>query len=86
MDDFGVHYTKKEDVNFLIQSLKIEYELHEDWEGELYIGMTLKWDYDARTVELSMPGYIAETLQRFSHPLPNKSQHSPFKWTCPTYG
>ena len=40
VDDFGVKYTRKEDANFLIQSLCTEYELHEDWEGTLYIGMT----------------------------------------------
>ena len=86
VDDFGVKYTKKDDVNFLIHSLRTEYELHEDWSGSLYIGMTLKWDYQARTVELSMPGYIQEALQRFSHPTPSKSQDSPFKWSRPIFG
>ena len=86
VDDFGVRYTKKEDADFLIQCLRTEYDLHEDWEGELYIGMALKWDYTARTLELSMPGYVEEALKRFAHPTPITPQHSPFKWTRPVYG
>ena len=86
VDDFGVRYTKKEDADFLISCLRQEYDLHEDWEGTMYIGMTLKWDYTARTVELSMPGYIQEALLRFTHPIPTRMQHSPFKWNPPTYG
>lgn len=54
----------------LVQLHQAEYDLHEDWDGELYISMTLKWDYSARTVELSMPGYIDEALKRFAHPDP----------------
>ena len=86
VDDFGVRYTKKEDADFLIASLCTEYDLHEDWDRTLYIGMSLKWDYKNRTVELSMPGYIKEALQRFAHPNPSSLQHSPFKWTRPIYG
>ena len=86
VDDFGVRYTNKDDADYLIQCLQEEYELHEDWDGDIYIGMSLKWDYDARTVELSMPGYIQNALTRFSHPTPNTLQHSPFKWFQPTYG
>ena len=86
VDDFGVRYTKKDDADYLIQCLHEEYDLHEDWDGNLYIGMSLKWDYIARSVEISMPGYIEAALQRFSHPPPHKQQHSPFHWNKPTYG
>ena len=27
--------------------------------------ITFKWDYTQRTVQLSMPGYIEETLKKF---------------------
>ena len=86
VDDFGVKYVNKNDANFLISCLKEEYQLHEDWEGTLYIGMTLNWDYHNRTVELSMPNYIKDALIRFCHPLPATPQHSPFAWTRPQYG
>jgi hypothetical protein len=33
-----------------------------------------------------MPGYIERALQRFTHPLPTRPQHSPHAWTKPIYG
>jgi hypothetical protein len=34
-----------------------------DWTASMYGGITLKWDYDARTVDLPMPGYIKKSPQ-----------------------
>ncbi len=48
VDNFGVKYTNQEDVNHLIGSLKKGYELTKDWDGNLYCGIKLKWDYNAR--------------------------------------
>jgi hypothetical protein len=33
-----------------------------------------------------MTGYCKKGLQRFNHPNPSRPQHSPSKWTEPTYG
>ena len=57
-----------------------------DWTGSLYCGLTLEWDYQNRTVDISMPGYIAKALQRFQHNKPHTPQHSPHKWNQPNYG
>jgi len=37
--------------------------------------MTLKWDYAAQTVDLSMPGYIDCALKQFQHPHPRHPMH-----------
>jgi hypothetical protein len=58
VDNFGVKYVGKEHVHHLIRCIKQQYELTEDWTGDLYCGIKLKWDYEAQTVDLSMPGYI----------------------------
>ena len=58
VDDFGVKYVNQEDVDHLIASIKQTYTLTEDWLGDLYCGIKLKWDYVNRTVDISMPGYI----------------------------
>ena len=63
VDDFGVKYIKKEDVNHLIKVLKENYEISEDWSGTKYAGLTMKWDYDAQKVHLSMPGCIKKALE-----------------------
>ena len=86
VDDFGVKYINKEDVEHLISVLKQDYEIDMDWEGTRYLGLTLDWDYTKREVHLSMPGYIENALVRFGHELPVKPQMQPYPHTIPTYG
>jgi hypothetical protein len=58
VDDFGVKYVEKDDVDHLIASIKSTYSLTQDWTGKMYCGITLEWDYENRHVNISMPGYI----------------------------
>ena len=41
VDDFGVKYTGKENIQHLINALKETYEISEDWDGALYCGISL---------------------------------------------
>jgi hypothetical protein len=86
VDDFGVKYVGREHAEHLIDTLRSLYTVTEDWTGTLYLGMTLHWDYEARTVDCSMPGYVQKALTRFQHPAPTRPQHSPHAWTPPSYG
>ena len=87
VDDFGVRYTLQADADHLITTLQTcGYQVSTDWEGSRYVGLTLDWDYTARTCDISMPGYIARALQRFQHPTPPVPEHSPHPWQRPTYG
>jgi hypothetical protein len=86
VDDFGVKYTKKEDADHLMTTLKTLYSVSEDWDGARYCGLTIAWDYLNRTVDISIPGYIERALLRFEHPTPTRPQHSPHAWQKPTYG
>jgi hypothetical protein len=86
VDDFGIRYTNKKDVDDLIAVINQEYKCSQDWSGTRYIGLTLKWDYTKRFVDVSMPGYIERALQRFVHPPPSKPEHAPHDWTAPSYG
>ena len=56
-----------------------------EWDGELFCGIKLEWDYQHRTVDLSMPGYITKLLQWFSHPIPKKPEHQPHCHVQPQY-
>jgi hypothetical protein len=87
VDDFGVKYKKKEDVDHLIAAIKAKYKkLSEDWTSDLYCGIKLTWDYDARTLDISMPGYVQKQLQRYKHALPSKPQNCPFSPQPKQYG
>ena len=45
--------------------------------GALYCGIKLDWDYNKRTLDISMPGYVQKILQRFQHAVPAQHQDSP---------
>jgi hypothetical protein len=63
IDDFGVKYKRKEDVDHLIAAIKSKYKkLTEDWTGELYCSIKLQWDYDKHTLNISMLGYVIKQL------------------------
>ncbi len=54
------------------------YSLTKDWTGNLYCGISLKWDYVGRTVDILMPGYIKKKLQEYEHIRPRKVQTCPY--------
>ena len=86
VDDFGVKYVAEDDAKHLISCLKQHYKVSEDWTGSRYISLNLDWDYDKRTCDISMPGYVERALQRFQHPMPTRPQDSPHAWQAPVYG
>jgi hypothetical protein len=86
VDDFGVKYTKRSDADHLLTTLEKFYKVSTDWTGARYCGLTLDWDYKARTCDVSMPGYVERALQRFQHPTPTSPEASPHEWQKPQYG
>jgi hypothetical protein len=78
VDDFGVKYVGKEHADHLITCIKENYGVTEDWAGKLYCGIKLQWDYRARTLDVSMPGYITKLLQKYKHRMPTRPQHCPY--------
>ena len=86
VDDFGVKYVGKENADHLIDALNSKYKITTDWDGRLYCGIQLDWNYDARWVDLSMPDYIKEMRHKFQHSTPSRLEHAPYRWNRPTYG
>ena len=86
VDDFAVKYTSLADANHLLTTLGKLYVCTTDWTGQRYCGLTLKWNYERRTCEMSMPGYIERALQRFQHPTPSTPEFAPHAWKKPNYG
>jgi hypothetical protein len=79
-------YVGREHAEHLKAALEENYEILTDWEGALYCRIKLAWDYAARTVDLSMPGYITAILHRFQHPHPTRPQNAPYKMQPINYG
>ncbi len=78
VDDFGVKFENKADVDHLISSIKSTYTLTDDWTGNLYCGIMLELDYVGCTVNILMPGYIKMKLQEYKHIMPKKLQMCPY--------
>jgi hypothetical protein len=47
--------------------------------------MTLKWDYDKRTCDISMSGYVSNILRKFQHDAPKHPQHTLSRHVTPVY-
>ena len=87
MDNFGVNYCKREDTQHLIESLLAKYDkVTEDWDGKLYCGITLDWNYREGWFDILMPKYIAALRIRYKNDNPKKPQDSPYKPLPREYG
>jgi hypothetical protein len=86
VDDFAIKYVGKEHADHLLACLREQYTMTTDWECSNYIGLTVEWDYDKRTCDISLPGYVKRAIHRFQHISPRKPQHAPSKFTPPNYG
>jgi hypothetical protein len=86
VDDLAVKYVGKQHAEHLRNALLRTYEITTDWTATVYSGMTLKWDNDKRTCDISMPGYVSNVLSKFQHDSPNHPQHTPSRYVTPVYG
>ena len=86
VDDFGVKYFSKEDAFHLINALKTNYKVSQDWTGKDYCGLKISWNYDKLFVDISMPKYVSNTLLKYQHKHPAKPQYTPHKYNQPIYG
>eukprot|EP00804_Cyclotella_cryptica_P009972 CCRYP_015404-RA/>CCRYP_015404-RA protein AED:0.29 eAED:0.29 QI:0/0/0/1/1/1/2/0/498 len=86
VDDFGVEYVGLSHTHHLRDVLQTQYEITQNWKGDLYAGINLTRNYSARSCRLTMKEHIATLLVKYNHPLPKKRQLSPFKATPIVYG
>jgi hypothetical protein len=86
VDDFVVKYVRREHAEHLMTCIKKKYNMSSDWNGTVYCGLTLDWDYTNRTDDLSMPGYIKAALHKYQLPAPARPEHAPHTWNPTIYG
>ena len=76
--DFGVKYTRQKDAEHLLSVLEKEFTaVSTDWEGALYCGITLEWNYEERWLDISIPGYIKKNykITSMNHPRNHNTHH-----------
>jgi hypothetical protein len=64
VDDFGVVWTNKTDLDHLIATLTKLYQVKVNMEGIRYLGMDIAINRIKRHVTLTMPGYIDKLIKR----------------------
>ena len=57
-----------------------------DCKVELFCGLTLKWNYNKRMVDLRMPGHVEKVLHQLQHQIPTITDNQPYKNVVPKYG
>ena len=87
VDDFGVKYYSKNDLQHLHQAISQQYTCKIDEKGNNFLGFTLDWNYDKGYVDVSMPNYVKEALVKLQYKPKQVPQYSPHKyistnWTC----
>ncbi len=87
VDNFGIEYIGHKHLQHLYDALRKEtYEIVQDWMGNLYCEITLKWNYEKHYVDLAMPAYVKKQLTKYSHVTPLKPQHCPYAPNPIKYG
>ena len=69
-----------------MNALKEHYKMEEGWNGELYCGITLKWNYEEGYVDISMPNYVQKKLKEHGHKAPKRRQYCPYEPNPIKYG
>ena len=77
VDDFGIKYWSEDDKRHLLDSLRKNFRITTDLEGKDYCGLSLHWDYKNGYVDISMPQYVQNALQRLQFKPSTSPQFSP---------
>ena len=78
-------YFSKEDDEHLLHALQNDYKVTTDWEG-IFFGLTIDCHYSQGYVDISIPEYIKDALERFEHEFRARNQFSPHEHTPPIFG
>jgi len=86
VDDFGIKYFTKDDLDHLADTLKKYYSIKIDPNGKELVKIEFDWDYTNKKVHLSMKPYLDKSLRQFDNVVPTKCQHLPYPHVEPKYG
>eukprot|EP00804_Cyclotella_cryptica_P002446 CCRYP_019168-RA/>CCRYP_019168-RA protein AED:0.13 eAED:0.13 QI:0/0/0/1/0.5/0.4/5/0/1227 len=78
VDDFGIKYVKREDLDHLVAVLRRYYDVSVDIDGKEFVKIDLDWDYKKGEVHLSMEHYLRKALRQFNN--------MPYPHVEPKYG
>ncbi len=78
VDDFGIKYINKDDLDHLIQMLEKCYDVAVDLDGKEFVKIELDWDYENKRVHMSMAPYLQKALRQFDNIVPTHRHDSSY--------
>jgi hypothetical protein len=88
VDDMGIKFAKKEDLEYLVSVIEPHWKLKVDLTGSRFIGMHLAWQYDRPVprVIIYNPSVVRDALARFAPDKRLRGSSTPSPYTQPVYG
>ncbi len=88
VDDMGIKYSNKEDLDYLISVIEPHWKLKVDLSGSKFLGMHLVWEYDRPKprVLIFNPTVVRDALARFAPNKHMRGRTTPSPYTQPVYG
>jgi hypothetical protein len=87
IDDLKVKFVgHKHASKHLVNTLQNLFKITTEWEGKLYCGIALNWDYINCLLNTSMLDYIKKAHHQFQVPTSSWTQHCPHASNRPNYG
>lgn len=77
VDDFLMACKSDEDRDHLLDVLRLLYEVKVDYKAQRYVGITIHHDIVKHRIEISVPNYIKNTLERFGIEIKAHGTHAP---------
>ena len=67
-------------MNHLLNILGTDYKYTVDWAGCNFCGLKFEWNYKDGYVDISIPGYIKDSLCKLKHVPSKQNQHPPHEY------
>jgi hypothetical protein len=91
VDDFLIKFKRganKDDINHLLDVLRLKYKFKIDWHGRQYLGLKIDYrrtDRRNRSLTISIPGYAARMNAELGIARPAHDPKSPISYVAPSY-
>ena len=87
VDDFGIKYLSTDDTDHLFATLRKLYTITTDMSGGAYLGLTIAHNTKDHTIDISIPHYVNDAIQRFAPELlGSKGKQAPMRYHPFVYG
>ena len=79
-------YIGQNAARHLIDTLRQQYKISQDWTGKFYLGLEIDWSYESKPkhVTLSMQKYLPNTLTKLQYAPATKPEHTLAQHVIPT--